>query len=153
MPRSALAGVGAYLPERVVSNAALAETVDTSDAWIVERTGIRQRHLAAPHETAALMATRAAEAALAHAGVSAADVDAVIVATSTPDEAFPAVAVRVQAALGITRGFAFDIAAACSGFVYALSTADAFVRSGAAVCSDWKMKLGSQGRNRTPAPT
>ena len=132
MPRSALAGVGAYLPERVVSNAALAETVDTSDAWIVERTGIRQRHLAAPHETAALMATRAAEAALAHAGVSAADVDAVIVATSTPDEAFPAVAVRVQAALGITRGFAFDIAAACSGFVYALSTADAFVRSGAA---------------------
>jgi len=130
--RATLAGVGAYLPGRVVTNETLAETVDTSDAWIVERTGIRQRHLAAPHETASYMATRAAEAALTHAGAGAGDVDAIIVATSTPDEAFPATAVRVQAALGIIRGFAFDIAAACSGFVYALSTADAFIRTGAA---------------------
>jgi 3-oxoacyl-[acyl-carrier-protein] synthase-3 len=130
--RAVLTGVGAYLPERVVSNATLAETVDTTDAWIIERTGIRQRHLAAPHETATFMAARAAAAALAHAGATAADVDAIIVATSTPDEAFPATAVRVQAALGVTRGFAFDVAAACSGFVYALGVADAFVRGGTA---------------------
>ena len=132
MARAALAGVGAYLPERVVSNDLLAQTVDTSDVWITERTGIRQRYLAAPHETATFMATRAAEAALRHAGATAADVDAIIVATSTPDEAFPATAVRVQAALGVTSGFAFDIAAACSGFIYALATADAFMRTGAA---------------------
>jgi 3-oxoacyl-[acyl-carrier-protein] synthase-3 len=132
MVRAVLAGVGAYLPARAVSNATLSETVDTTDAWIVERTGIRQRHLAGPDETATFMATRAAESALAHAGATAADVDAIIVATSTPDEAFPATAVRVQAALGVTRGFAFDIAAACSGFVYALATADAFIRGGAA---------------------
>jgi 3-oxoacyl-[acyl-carrier-protein] synthase-3 len=131
-PRAALTGVGGYLPAQIVTNAALAEKVDTSDAWIVERTGIRQRHLAAPHETATFMATEAATAALRHAGATTADVDAIIVATSTPDEAFPATAVRVQAALGITRGFAFDLAAACSGFVYALATADAFIRAGAA---------------------
>jgi 3-oxoacyl-[acyl-carrier-protein] synthase-3 len=130
--RAALTGVGAYLPARIVTNDDLARTVDTTDAWITERTGIRQRHLAAPHETATFMATRAAQAALAHAGATAADVDAILVATSTPDEAFPATAVRVQAALGMTRGFAFDIAAACSGFVYALATADAFIRTGAA---------------------
>jgi 3-oxoacyl-[acyl-carrier-protein] synthase-3 len=131
-PRAALTGIGAYLPARAVSNDELARTVDTSDAWIVERTGIRQRYLAAPHETAAFMATRAAEAALAQAGVAAAEVDAVIVATSTPDQAFPATAVRVQAALGMTHGFAFDVAAACSGFVYALSVADSFIRAGTA---------------------
>jgi 3-oxoacyl-[acyl-carrier-protein] synthase-3 len=129
-PRAAMTGIGSYLPERTVTNAELAETVDTSDAWITERTGIRQRHLAAPHETACFMAVRAAEAALAHAGVSAEEVDAVIVATATPDQAFPAVAVRVQTALGMTRGFAFDVSAACSGFVYALAVADGFVRSG-----------------------
>ncbi len=130
VPRAAMTGVGSYLPERTVTNAELAETVDTSDAWITERTGIRQRHLAAPHETACFMAVQAANAALAHAGVSAEDVDAVIVATATPDQAFPAVAVRVQTALGMTRGFAFDVSAACSGFVYALAVADGFVRSG-----------------------
>jgi 3-oxoacyl-[acyl-carrier-protein] synthase III len=130
MPRAMLTGVGGYLPERCVSNDELAKTVDTSDTWIQERTGIRQRHLAGPHETAAFMATRAAAAALAQAGVPATEIDAVIVATSTPDEAFPATGVRVQTALGITRGFAFDIAAACSGFIYALSTADAFIRAG-----------------------
>ena len=133
-PRAALAGIGAYLPARVVSNAELARTVDTSDAWIVERTGIRQRYLAAPHETAGYMAAEAARAALAQAGADAAEIDAIIVATSTPDQAFPAVAVRVQAALGVTNGFAFDVAAACSGFVYALSIADQFIRGGSVRC-------------------
>jgi 3-oxoacyl-[acyl-carrier-protein] synthase-3 len=130
--RARIIGVGGYLPERVVSNAELARTVDTTDEWIVARTGIRQRHLAAPHETAAFMGARAAEAALAHAGLQAGAVDAIILATATPDEAFPATAVRVQAMLGITAGFAFDVSAACSGFIYALATADAFIRAGSA---------------------
>jgi len=129
---SNIAGIGGYLPERCVTNAELAQTVDTSDAWIVERTGIRQRHLAGPHETASFMAARAAAAALADAGIAASEVDAVIVATSTPDEAFPATAVRVQAALGMNRGFGFDVAAACSGFVFGLSVADSFIRGGTA---------------------
>ena len=129
MIRAVVEGAGGYLPERVVSNAELAERVDTSDAWILERTGIRQRHLAAPHETAAFMATRAAEAALAHAGAKPADVDAIILATSTPDQAFPATALAVQAALGC-GGFGFDVSAACSGFVYALGIADAMIRTG-----------------------
>jgi 3-oxoacyl-[acyl-carrier-protein] synthase-3 len=124
--------MGGYLPERCVTNAELAQTVDTSDAWIVERTGIRQRYLAGPHETAAFMGTRAAEAALKDAGIAVSDVDAVIVCTSTPDEAFPSTAVRVQAALGMKRGFAFDVAAACSGFIYGLSVADSFIRGGTA---------------------
>ncbi len=130
--RATLAGIGAYLPERMVSNDELARTVDTSDTWIRERTGIGQRYLAAPHETACFMATGAARAALARAGMDAVDVDAVIVATATPDQAFPAVAVRVQAALGMARGFAFDVSAACSGFVYALAVADGFIRNGTA---------------------
>ena len=128
--RSILSGVGGYLPERVVTNDELARTVDTSDAWIQERTGIRQRHFAAPHETACFMGAAAARAALAHAGATADDVDAIIVATSTPDQAFPATAVRVQAQLGMTRGFGFDLAAACTGFVYGLSVADAMIRAG-----------------------
>jgi 3-oxoacyl-[acyl-carrier-protein] synthase-3 len=127
--RSILEGAGAYLPERVVTNAALAERVDTSDEWIVERTGIRQRHLAGPHESAGFMATRAAQAALAHAGATAADVGAIILATSTPDQAFPATALHVQAELG-AGGFGFDVSAACSGFVYGLSIADAMLRTG-----------------------
>ena len=126
-----LAGIGAYLPQTVVSNDALAARVDTSDAWISERTGIRQRHLAAPHETCAFMATAAARAALADAGTDAAEVDAIILGTSTPDQVFPATAVRVQAELG-AGGFAFDLSAACSGFIYALSMADALLRSGQA---------------------
>ena len=130
--RARLVGIGGYLPERVVSNAELAERVDTSDAWIRERTGIAQRHLAGPHETAAFMGARAARAALDDAGVAAAEVDAVILATSTPDQAFPATALRVQAALGIERGFGFDLSAACSGFIYGLSMADAFIRCGQA---------------------
>lgn len=126
--RTIFEGAGAYLPDQVVTNAELARRVDTSDEWIVERTGIRQRHLAAPHETAGYMATRAARAALAHAGATAADVDVIILATSTPDQAFPATALHVQAELG-AGGFGFDISAACSGFVYGLSIADAMMRS------------------------
>ena len=130
--RSILAGVGAYLPARAVSNDELARTVETTDEWIRERTGIRQRYIAAPHETAAFMGTAAARAALADAGAVAGEVDAIILATSTPDQAFPATALRVQAALGVTKGFGFDIAAACAGFIYALSVADSMLRTGQA---------------------
>jgi 3-oxoacyl-[acyl-carrier-protein] synthase III len=128
--RSIIAGVGAYLPERIVSNDELSRTVETSDEWIRERTGIRQRYIAAPHETAAFMGTEAARAALRHAGAEPAEVDAIILATSTPDQAFPATALRVQAALGIKGGFGFDLAAACAGFIYALSVADSMIRVG-----------------------
>ncbi len=127
--RAVVAGIGGYLPETVVSNEELSRTIDTSDAWIRERTGIRQRYIAQPHETCAFMATEAARAALRDAGIDGAGVGAVIVATATPDQAFPAVALRVQAALG-AGGFGFDIAAACSGFVYGLSVADAMLRTG-----------------------
>ena len=130
--RSILAGIGSYLPERVVTNDELSLTVDTTDAWIQERTGIKQRYFAAPHETAAFMGTEAARAALADAGALPSDVDGIIVATSTPDQAFPATALRVQAALGVTKGFGFDIAAACAGFVYALSVADSMIKCGQA---------------------
>jgi 3-oxoacyl-[acyl-carrier-protein] synthase-3 len=128
--RSILAGVGAYLPEHVLTNDRLARRIETSDEWIRERTGIRQRHIAAPHETAAFMAARAAEGALAHAGATPQDVGGIILATSTPDQAFPATALRVQAALGVPGGFGFDLSAACAGFIYALSVADAMIRAG-----------------------
>lgn len=127
--KSAIAGVGGYLPRRILTNDELARTVETSDDWIRERTGIRQRHIAEPDETACFMATQAARGALEHAGMAADQVDAIIVATSTPDQTFPAVALRVQAALGITHGFGFDLSAACSGFVYALSVADQMIRA------------------------
>ncbi|MBS0959374.1 MULTISPECIES: beta-ketoacyl-ACP synthase III [Acetobacter] len=130
--RALLVGFGGFLPERVLTNDELAVKLNTSDEWITTRTGIKRRHIAGPDDTAASMATSAAEAALAYAGMSASEVDAVIVATSTPDQAFPATAVRVQAALGMKQGFAFDIAAACSGFVYALAMANSFIRSGQA---------------------
>ena len=129
MIRAVMEGAGCYLPERLVTNAELAKQVDTTDAWIVERTGIRQRHLAGPHETAAFMATHAARAALTHARATPADVDVIILATSTPDQPFPATALAVQAALGC-GGFGFDISAACTGFVYGLGIADAMIRSG-----------------------
>ena len=129
--RALLAGIGGYLPRTVVTNDDLARSVETSDAWIRERTGIAQRHIAEPDETCAAMATQAARAALDDAGATAAEVDAIILATATPDEAFPATALRVQAALG-AKGFGFDLSAACSGFVYALSVADAFIRTGQA---------------------
>ncbi len=127
--RSILAGVGGYLPERIVGNDELARTLDTSDAWITERTGIKQRHIAAPHETCAFMATAAARVALANAGADVSEVGAIILATATPDQAFPATALRVQAALG-AGGFGFDLSAACSGFIYALSVADSLIRTG-----------------------
>jgi 3-oxoacyl-[acyl-carrier-protein] synthase-3 len=127
--RSVLVGIGAYLPKHVVSNDELAERVDTSDVWIRERTGIRQRHIAGPDETCAFMATEAARAALADAGATPAEVGAIIVATATPDQAFPSTAVRVQAAIG-AGGFGFDLSAACSGFIYALSVADSMIKAG-----------------------
>ena len=133
--RSVVLGVGAYLPEQIVTNADLEAKVDTSDAWIVQRTGIRQRHIADKGETTSTLATRAAEAALADAGRSAEDIDLVIVATSTPDYTFPAVATQVQAALDIRNGAAFDLQAVCSGFVFAIATADKFLTSGTNKCA------------------
>jgi 3-oxoacyl-[acyl-carrier-protein] synthase-3 len=130
--RACITGTGHYLPEHAVSNDEMSLRVDTSDAWITERTGIRQRHFAALHETASFMGAAAAVEALAAAGVEAGAVDAIILATSTPDQAFPATAVHVQAAIGAKRAFAFDISAACSGFIYALSVADAMIRAGQA---------------------
>jgi 3-oxoacyl-[acyl-carrier-protein] synthase-3 len=128
--RAVLTGTGMYLPETIVSNDEMSTRVDTSDAWITERTGIKQRYFSAPHETAAFMGAAAAREALAHSGVEAGAVDAIILATSTPDQAFPATAVHVQAAIGAKNAFGFDIAAACSGFIYALSLADAMIRAG-----------------------
>jgi len=132
--RAAIRGTGGYLPARSLTNDELAawKGLDTSDAWIRERTGIARRHIAAPDQTASDLGAAAARAALADAGVGPDRVDAIIVATSTPDSAFPATAVRIQAALGVSRGFAFDIAAACTGFIYALSLADALIRTGQA---------------------
>ena len=132
MIRSVLMGTGSALPARRVSNAELAEQVDTSDEWIVERTGIRYRHIAGPDETTATLATDAAKAALAAAGIEAADIDLIVVATATPDQTFPATATKVQAALGINDCVAFDVAAVCSGFLYAVHIVDSMIRSGAA---------------------
>ena len=128
--RSVVVGVGSCLPERRVSNADLAAMVDTSDEWIVQRTGIRTRHIAGPGETTSTLATRAAERAIAAAGLQPSDIDLIVLATSTPDYTFPAAATQVQAALGITHGVAFDLQAVCSGFVFAVSTADKFLTSG-----------------------
>src|ERR1700730_1345732 len=128
--RSVVRGVGAFLPERILTNAELAKTVDTSDEWIQQRTGIRQRHIAAPGETTAELAAKAAEAALADAGLTAGDIDLIVVGTATPDYTFPAVATQVQASLGMHHGVAFDLQAVCSGFVFAVTTADKFLTSG-----------------------
>ncbi len=129
--RSVVLGCGSYLPNQVLTNADLALKVDTSDEWIVQRTGIHERRIAGPGELTSHMATLAARAALAHAHVEAQAIDLIVLATSTPDNTFPASAVTVQAELGITQGAAFDLQAVCSGFVYALATADALLRSGA----------------------
>jgi 3-oxoacyl-[acyl-carrier-protein] synthase-3 len=130
--RAAIKGTGSALPTRRVSNAELAEKVDTSDSWIVERTGIRFRHLAGEGETTASLATQAAQQALDAAGIAAAQVDLIILATATPDQTFPASATKVQAALGISDCIAFDVAAVCSGFLYALTVADNMIRGGSA---------------------
>jgi 3-oxoacyl-[acyl-carrier-protein] synthase III len=129
--RSVVLGCGSYLPKEVLTNADLAAKVDTSDEWIVQRTGIHERRIAAPGELTSDMATRAARSALAHARLDAQSIDLIVLATSTPDNTFPASAVSVQAALGITHGAAFDVQAVCSGFVYALATADGLLQSGA----------------------
>ena len=128
--RSCVCGVGAALPARVVTNAELARTLDTSDEWIQQRTGIKQRCVAGDGETTSTLATQAAAAALRSAGLAARDIDLILVATSTPDYTFPAVATQVQANLGIVEGAAFDLQAVCTGFVYAVATADMFLRSG-----------------------
>jgi 3-oxoacyl-[acyl-carrier-protein] synthase-3 len=129
--RSVVLGCGSYLPQRILTNAELAAKVDTSDEWIVQRTGIRQRHIAAEGEFTSHLAIKAAEAALADAGVDAQSIDLIVLATSTPDNTFPATAVSVQNALGIHHGAAFDLQAVCSGFIFALASADNFLRSGA----------------------
>jgi 3-oxoacyl-[acyl-carrier-protein] synthase-3 len=130
--RSRVIGCGAYLPEKVVTNADLAARLETTDEWIRQRTGIAQRHIAAEGELTSDLATRAAEATLAQAGFAARDLDLIVLATSTPDLTFPATATRVQANLGMTRGAAFDLQAVCSGFVYALAVADNFLKAGQA---------------------
>jgi 3-oxoacyl-[acyl-carrier-protein] synthase III len=130
MRRSRILGFGSYLPANRVTNEELAQKVETSDEWITQRTGIKARHVAAEGETTSMLATKAAERALADAGVKAEDIDLIILATATPDYTFPATATQVQAALGITKGVAFDVGAVCSGFVFALTTADKFLTSG-----------------------
>ncbi|MEO0463757.1 MAG: beta-ketoacyl-ACP synthase III [Pseudomonadota bacterium] len=125
-------GTGSALPERIVTNADLAAQIDTSDEWIVERTGIRQRHIAGEGETTATLATDAARAALEDAGLTAGDIDLIVLATATPDNTFPATATKVQHALGCNGGIAYDVAAVCSGFLYALASADSMLRTGMA---------------------
>ncbi len=130
MRRSAVLGVGSALPKREVTNEELAETVDTTDEWIVERTGIRTRYVAGEGETTASLAIEAARRALDHAGIAATDIDLIVLATATPDQTFPSSATKVQATLGIPDCIAFDVHAVCTGFLYALSVADSMLRSG-----------------------
>jgi 3-oxoacyl-[acyl-carrier-protein] synthase-3 len=130
--RTIALGSGSYLPDNVVTNDELSKRVDTSDAWIVERTGIRRRHIALPGQTTSDLALAAAERAIANAKVGVRDIDMVICATTTPDETFPSTATKVQARLGMTRGAAFDVQAVCSGFIYGLSIADNMIRGGQA---------------------
>jgi 3-oxoacyl-[acyl-carrier-protein] synthase-3 len=130
--RSVIAGVGSALPKRRVTNEELSLTVDTTDEWIVERTGIRNRYIASDGETTATLATEAARQALDHAGIEATDIGLIVLATATPDQTFPSTATKVQAALGINDCIAFDVHAVCTGFLYALSVADSMLRSGSA---------------------
>ena len=132
MIRSVICGSGSALPAKVVTNAELAQRVDTTDEWIVERTGIRQRYIAGEGETTSSLATEAARAALEDAGIDAKSIDLIVLATATPDNTFPATATKVQDALGCNGGIAFDVAAVCSGFLYALTTADSLIRTGTA---------------------
>jgi 3-oxoacyl-[acyl-carrier-protein] synthase-3 len=133
--RAVVAGIGACTPEKLVTNADLEAKVETTDEWIVQRTGIRQRYVAGEGETTSTLATKAAERALQDAGMTAADVDLIVLATATPDYTFPATATQVQAALGITRGAAFDLQAVCSGFVYAVAVAEKFIVTGSSKCA------------------
>jgi len=130
MKRSRIIGTGGYLPERILTNAELEGMIDTTDQWILERTGIRERHLAAPDQTTSDLATAAAQAALEMAGIPATDLDLIIVATTTPDRIYPSTACLVQDRLGVHGCPAFDIQAVCTGFIYALATADQFIRTG-----------------------
>jgi 3-oxoacyl-[acyl-carrier-protein] synthase-3 len=130
--RSVIRGVGSYLPAKVVTNEELARTVDTSDEWIQQRVGIKERHIAAEGEYTSDLATAAARAALANSGLAIEDIDLIVVATTTPDYTFPSAATLVQMKLGMHHGFAFDIQAVCSGFVYAVATADNYIKSGMA---------------------
>ena len=132
MLRSVISGVGSALPKRIMTNDDLSRLVDTSDEWIVERTGIRARHIAGEGETTRSLGVAAAREALAHAGMTASEIDLVILATSTPDNTFPATATLIQADLGILQGAAFDVQAVCSGFIYALTMADAMIKAGQA---------------------
>jgi len=132
MIRSVVRGFGAALPKRVMTNEDIEKVVDTTDEWIVQRTGIKQRYIAGDDETTSSLGEAAARAALSNAGIEAGDIDLIIVATSTPDNTFPATAVNIQNRLGITGGFAFDVQAVCSGFVYAMATADLYIRGGMA---------------------
>ncbi len=132
MIRSVVLGCGSYLPERLVTNDELAKKVDTSDEWIQQRTGIKQRHIAAEGEFTSHLAIKASQRALDHAGVKVSDLDLIVLATATPDETFPATATRVQAELGMTRGAAFDVQAVCAGFVYGVSVADSLIKNGVA---------------------
>lgn len=145
MLRSVIEGVGSALPKRIMTNADISKIVDTTDEWIVERTGIRARHIAAEDETTRTLAVHAARNALEHAGLTPADIDLIIVATSTPDKTFPATATQVQADLGITRGAAFDVQAVCSGFVYGLTIADSFIKGGQSQCA---LVIGSETFSR-----
>jgi 3-oxoacyl-[acyl-carrier-protein] synthase-3 len=132
MRRAVVQGVGHYLPDRIVANAWFAETLETSDEWIISRSGIERRHFAAEGQTTSDLATRAAQAALTNAGLESDQIDAIILATSTSDMTFPSAATMVQAAIGNTRGYAFDVQAVCAGFVYALAQANALIVSGQA---------------------
>src|SRR5258708_8540439 len=150
MLRSVILGCGSALPARVLSNAELAATVDTSDEWIVQRTGIRQRHIAADGELTSDLAIQAAKGALANAHVDPQTIDLIVLGTSTPDNTFPATAVTVQAGLGITRGAAFDLQAVCSGFVYALSITDGLFRPAPYTRA---LSIPAQPSHRLPACT
>jgi 3-oxoacyl-[acyl-carrier-protein] synthase-3 len=130
MNRARIIGVGSYAPQRILTNHELEKMVNTSDEWIVQRTGIRERRIAAPGEVTSDMGLKAAQAALAAAGLEAGAIDLIVLATATPDNTFPSSAVSIQAGLGITHGAAFDVQAVCSGFVYALSVADGLLRAG-----------------------
>ena len=143
--RSVIAGVGSALPKRCVTNAELAQTVDTSDEWIVERTGIRSRYIADDSETTASLATEACRRALEHAGIDAADIGLIVLATATPDQTFPSSATKVQAALGIDDCIAFDVHAVCTGFLYALGVADSMLQSGMA---DKALVIGAETFSR-----